>query len=164
MRPELFFLSVIAMAVVIILWSLNLRHRRQELLHQERLRALEKGAELPLAPEAPASPGTPRIYLLRGLIWLFTGIGLAISLFVLGAIVKPEKREHLESRIWRMERLRRQGVPEEQVKQLLTEKPPDPRKGAEAIAVLGLIPMGVGAAYLIFYSSEEKRLRAAHEP
>ncbi len=162
MRPEFVFLLVIAMAVIIILWSLNLRHRRQEMLHQERLRALEKGGELPLTPE-PSGPGTPRIYLLRGLLWLFTGIGLAVSLFVLGAIAQRGPSESLEGRIWRMQRLRQQGVPEEQLKALLAEKPPEPRKGAEGIAVLGLIPMGVGAAYLIFYSSEEKRLRASPE-
>ena len=73
----LFFFFMLSL-LVIVLAALFLRHRKQVLMHEERLAALEKGAQIPLGPE-PA-PWSPRLYLLRGLIWSFSGVGLIIAL------------------------------------------------------------------------------------
>jgi len=57
------------------------------LYHQERMAALEKGVDLPPLPEAllteDAKVYNPRRLLLRGLVWLFVGLGVVISVFSL---------------------------------------------------------------------------------
>ena len=150
----------------VILVLLYIRYKNLELRHQERMTALEKGAALPLAPE-PVPP-SPRIYLLRGLIWLFAGISLTVFLFFVTSVIKTGERDRwasLEMKYWRIQQLRRQGFPEEQLKELLAGQPPAPREqNPRPLALVGLIPIGVGLAYLIFYSSEEKRLRALPPP
>jgi hypothetical protein len=54
-------------------------------VHQERVAAIEKGLDLPPYPEGlfqnhEVQPH-PRRYLRRGLIWLFVGISLGISIY-----------------------------------------------------------------------------------
>lgn len=174
MDPRVLLLFVVAGLIIALLY---LRYKNVELRHKERMTALEKGAQLPVLAE-PAPPGPTRVYLLRGLIWLFSGIGLTIFLLAVASVAKTQERnrwDELESKHWRIARLRAQGVPEEELKQLMNEmakeNPPQPQpKDARVLAVAGLIPIGVGLAYLVFYSSEEKRLRglppapAAREP
>src|SRR5580658_7261803 len=158
MGPELFLTITVLSAAGIIIWALNIRYRRQELRHKERMAALEKGAELPAEPaERPPTPWSPRVYLLRGLIWLFTGLGL--STFLLGLSLSIGGRpETIEDRLWRAQRLRGSGAPEEEIKQYLNEsKGSVHRDMPEGIALIGLIPMGVGLAYLIYYRGEQNR-------
>jgi hypothetical protein len=158
MSPEAFFTIMVLSAAGIIIWALNIRYRRQELRHKERMAALEKGAEIPVEPaERPPVPWSPRVYLLRGLIWLFTGLGL--STFLLGLSLSIVSRpETLEDRLWRAQRLRSNGAPEDEIKQYLAES-----RGAvhrdmpEGFALIGLIPIGVGLAYLIYYRGEQGR-------
>lgn len=85
------------------------RQRRTliELHHKERLAAIEKGIEMPPPPAGllDVKESSPHRMLLRGLVWLFVGIGLLFALpFV-----------------------------------------------DEDVKYIGLIPGGVGLAYLIFY-------------
>lgn len=158
MAPEMFFTVLVLTAAGIIIWSLNIRYRRQELRHKERMSALEKGAQLPAEPaETPPAPWSPRVYLLRGLIWLFSGIGL--STFLLGLSLSIGSRpETLEDRLWVAQRLRSNGAPEEEVKQYLSESKGSMRREIpEGVALIGLIPMGVGIAYLIYYRGEQNR-------
>ncbi len=163
LRPILVLFVVAALAAVL----LYLRYKNVELRHKERMTALEKGAQLPVFAEpAPAAP--TRVYLLRGLIWLFSGIGLTVFLFAVASLVRDPQRDkwnELETKHWRIARLRQQGVPEEELKQLLDEmgreRPAEPRPKPWPLALGGLIPIGVGAAYLVFYSNEERRLRAS---
>src|SRR5690242_16951822 len=83
MGPEIVIILMVLSAAAIIIWSLVLRYKRHEMRHKERMTALEKGADLPAEPpEKPPMPWSPRVYLLRGLVWLFTGAGL--SAFLLG--------------------------------------------------------------------------------
>ena len=90
----------------------NYRKRRDiyTLHHRERMAAIEKGVEVPPLPEAffseDATPYSPRRNLLKGLIWLFIGLGLLLALH---------------------------------------------RADESDTAWFGLIPMGIGAAYLIYY-------------
>jgi hypothetical protein len=158
MAPEMVFTIMVLSGAGIIIWSLNVRYRRQELRHKERMAAIEKGAELPAEPaERPPAPWSPRVYLLRGLIWLFTGLGL--STFLLGLSLSIGSRpETLEDRLWRAQNLRSHGAPEDEIKQYLSESKSGVRREMpEGIALIGLIPMGVGLAYLIYYRGEQSR-------
>jgi hypothetical protein len=85
------------------------------LYHQERMAAIEKGIELPPAPEGlldeAEKPAHPRRLLLTGLVWLFIGVGLVVALHF-----------HLGRYAW-----------------------------------YGLIPAGIGLAYLIYYAVAGKK-------
>lgn len=158
MAPEMFFTILVLTAAGIIVWSLNIRYRRQELRHKERMAALEKGAELPAEPaEGPPVPWSPRVYLLRGLVWLFTGIGLGI--FLLGLSISIGSRpQTFEDRLWGAQNLRHNGATEEEIKEYLSESKGSMRRQMpEGLALIGLIPMGVGIAYLIYYRGELNR-------
>ncbi|HEV2687198.1 MAG TPA: DUF6249 domain-containing protein [Bryobacteraceae bacterium] len=150
--PELVVL-LIFFAVALIVPALFFRYRKQILAHQERMAALEKGAPLPELPAEPA-PWSPRVYLLRGLIWLFGGIGLAA--FLLALSVTSQEQWQLSDKLFEAQRLRQAGGTEEQVKQLIDSH--EVRKHVpEGLSLIGLVPIGVGLAYLIFYAGEKKR-------
>ncbi len=72
-------------AIVAILTTYRRRKHLFELLHQERLAAIEKGVDVPPLPEAfladDARPYNPRRNLLKGLIWLFIGLGALAGLY-----------------------------------------------------------------------------------
>ena len=157
MSTEAVMTIMVLSAAAIIIWSLVLRYKRQQLRHQERMAALEKGAELPIerAERAPA-PWSPRIYLLRGLIWLFTGIGLTVFLFGISVSVGAHQ-ETIEDRLFRAQNLRHNGATEDEVKQLINSKEPVRKDFPEGFALIGLIPIGVGLAYIIYYRGEDKR-------
>jgi hypothetical protein len=107
-------LTALLVVLIIVVTSLYFRQRSRDLRHRERMAALEKGMELPPEP----LPGR-NTYLLRGLVWLFTGV--AIGIFFL-AMSTADKDPELP-----------------------------------AAATLGLIPAGVGIAYLVVYRVEGKR-------
>lgn len=85
------FIPIIAIifGVGIGMLALYLGYRKRKelfvLYHQERMAALEKGVDLPPLPDAlfseEARPSDPRRHLLKGLVWLFTGIGLGVALW-----------------------------------------------------------------------------------
>jgi len=155
--PEFVITMMVLSAAAIIIWSLVLRYKRQQLRHQERMAAIEKGAELPAEPaeKAPA-PWSPRAYLLRGLVWLFTGIGLSVFLFGISLSVGG-RQTTLEDRLFQAQNLRHQGATEDEVKQLLNSKEPVRKDFPQGMALIGLIPIGVGLAYIIYYRGEGKR-------
>lgn len=160
MGPEVVIILMVLSAAAIIIWSLMLRYKRHEMRHKERMTAIEKGAELPAdPPEKPPVPWSPRVYLLRGLIWLFTGMGL--SAFLLGlSLTIVSHPQNFEDRLWRAQNLRRNGATEEEVKQFLNQSQNQnaPRNEFPAgVSMIGLIPMGVGLAYLIYYRGESHR-------
>lgn len=72
-------------AVVAIWTSYQRRKHLFELFHQERMAAIDKGVEVPPLPDAflseDARPYSPRRNLLKGLIWLFVGLGALAGLF-----------------------------------------------------------------------------------
>lgn len=63
-------------------------------IHRERVAAIEKGLDLPPWPEGLFSSREvqphPRRYLRRGLVWLFLGIALGVSLYY-GGGTKSER-------------------------------------------------------------------------
>jgi hypothetical protein len=115
---------VLTLGTVMLAIYLGYRKKREmfALYHQERMAAIEKGIDVPPIPDAffmsPANQGTGRD-LLKGLVWLFLGVGLTIALYQEG-----EKKE----------------------------------------AFFGLIPAGIGLAYLIYYAVEGRRHRKPSDP
>lgn len=96
MRPDLLamFIPIVAivMGIGIAMLAIVLQYRKRKetfaLYHQERMAALEKGVELPPLPDfllsddgRPPRPYHPRRHLLKGLVWLFIGVGLGLALW-----------------------------------------------------------------------------------
>lgn len=107
------------LSIPIIFAVLNYRKRRRlmELHHAERMAAIERGMDVPPLPLAlidGRSGRRRRTSLLPGLVWLFVGLALLISM---------------------------QTISEEE-------------------AIFGLIPTGVGLAYLIYYFAEGRKIEA----
>jgi hypothetical protein len=108
--------ELVPIVALIVAWgisfvALHFKNRGRELRHKERIAALEKGIDLPPEPVVGRNA-----YLLRGLIWLFIGIG--ISTFFLSLWISEHDRDEA------------------------------------AMMSVGLIPIGVGIAYLIVYRVE----------
>jgi hypothetical protein len=131
--------------------TLSVRYRRRVLQNQERMAALEKGVPLPELIEEQMAPWSGRIYLLRGMMWLFSGI--AIVVFLSAIVAYSHETPRMESRLYRMQELRSLGATEEQIQE--AEKEPF-HAVPEGIAFLGLVPIGIGLAYLISYAVERK--------
>jgi Domain of unknown function (DUF6249) len=81
---------VMGLGVAMLAIYLSYRKRKEifTLYHQERMAAIEKGVELPPLPDAlltedgrPLRPYNPRRHLLKGLAWVFVGIGLGLGLW-----------------------------------------------------------------------------------
>src|ERR1039458_2969323 len=66
------YLCFILAALVGVVVVLYLRHGSLQMLHHERMAALEKGVPVPVA--RTLAPWSPRVYLLRGLIWSASGL------------------------------------------------------------------------------------------
>ena len=109
--PHVVILMV--MGAVIVYFVLDYRRRRAivEAYHKERLAAIERGMDIPPLPAAlfeRTRNRRPR-HLLYGMIWLFVGIALVVSL---GAVA------------------------------------------GEQVMYFGLIPAGIGLAFLLYYFIE----------
>jgi hypothetical protein len=155
MHPEA-AVAIMLIFIVAFLGFLSLifflRHREALLRHQERVLALEKGMPVPLAETRPSK--LPRIYLLRGLQWLF--VGFSISLMLLATAATSRRPMSMSSRIASAQFLRMRGASEEQLNQYL-KSPSDEMEGmAYSVASIGLVPMSVGLAYLVFYRKESE--------
>src|SRR3954465_11493692 len=64
------------------------RRRRLEVLHQERMAAMDKGIplpELPLDTATVGKPPDPRAYLIHGIVWTTLAVGAMITLGLVGA-------------------------------------------------------------------------------
>lgn len=158
--PEMVLAMALIFALVIVMGGLLVRHRQQELRHKERLLAMEKGIALPAEPAGrPPAPWTPRVYLLRGLMWLFTGIALALMFLCFS--IASHRPPSWETRNSTAQQLRREGASESDVQQYMREAAGENQGLPLGLAALGLVPAGVGLAYLIFYRTEGRRQDAA---
>jgi hypothetical protein len=115
---------VLSIPIIYIVMQSRRKQKAMELVHAQRMAAIERGMELP-----PASldfgldqsrKGKPRTALLPGLMWFF--VGLAIS----GATLFTHE-----------------------------DSPP---------MFVGLIPIGIGLAYLIYYFVEERKTQPPSTP
>ena len=119
--------ELIGLVAVILVFSIPIiymiaRSRRlqraMELLHTERMAAIERGMDLPpssleILGDRIADSKRPRTALLPRLVWLFVGLAITFS---------------------------RLSV-----------------DGHDAPLMIGLIPVGIGLAYLIYYFVEERK-------
>jgi len=152
------FFIVVAAVAGLLAWYLSLRHRKALMEHEERMAALEKGAGIPAAPES--TPGSVRTYLLRGMIWAFAGV--ALSVLLLGVSLSDRRPEPAESRMVRAQQLSvRVGIPLEQAVRVIEQDHSAGYRGgmSPAAALIGLVPVAVGLAYLLFYATDERRKR-----
>jgi hypothetical protein len=153
---------VVGGLLLLILFFLGFRHKRLEMAHRERLAALEKGVPIPSVPETPMS----RVYLLRGMIWLFTGLGLTIFLFGLSRTPGESRRPEfvLSERLQMEKYLKERGATEDQIKEVMAQRQSESQRREQrgvipgAIALIGLAPIGVGLAYILFFAIESGRL------
>lgn len=154
----LFFFFLLSMLLVVMA-ALVARHQKQQMLHQERMAALEKGTAIPLGRD-PA-PWSPRVYLLRGLIWTFTGAALVIAL--LGIAWASQRPMSAETAAYQARSLSQNlEIPLEQARKLVEKDQAAQTHGMPApVALLGLIPLAVGLAYLVFYYTDDSRKLAA---
>jgi hypothetical protein len=115
---------VLSIPVVYIVTRSRRLQKAMELVHAQRMAAIERGMELPPASLdfglTQASRCKPRTALLPGLMWFFVGL----------AIVGAALTTH-------------------------DDGPP---------VFIGLIPVGVGLAYLIYYFVEEQKPRQPISP
>jgi hypothetical protein len=154
---------VLFCALAVTLASLYLRHRNQQMFHQERMAALEKGATIPVAP-GPAS-WTSRVYLLRGLIWTMTGLALVVCLYGISLAIETEHHTSAETKAYQAQNIARNlDVPIDQARQIVEKDAAQRNSGSPmAVSMLGLIPLAVGLAYLVFYFTEPSRKRGANQ-
>jgi uncharacterized membrane protein len=147
--------SIVVSIAILIFAFLYLRYRQRELQHRERLAALEKGTPLPDLFE-PQPPRSGRIYLLRGMMWLFSGIAIVAFLSAIAAYTRQPPS--MERRLDRTQELKRLGATDEQIREAEAEPSRDAMPGG--VALLGLVPFGIGLAYLIYYRIEGKNAGA----
>jgi hypothetical protein len=157
MRPEVMLFCFMTVGLAITLTVLFSRNRQQQLLHQERMAALEKGVAVPLIQ--PQRPWSPRVYLLRGLIWSFSGA--AVILCLLGLAAASHRTRTPTEIAWDAKQLSEAADISREEARKLVQKDADthPRDMPPSVSLLGLIPLGVGLAYLVFYYTDESHKR-----
>jgi hypothetical protein len=152
MNPQPNLIAFVIGGTIIIAMFFAVRYNARELQHKETLAALEKGVSL---PPRQTEPWTPRVYLLRGMIWLFVGL---TSFVALSAIAITSRRQMpLETRLREVNTARLNGATPAEV-EILLQSPREEVGMPIGVAFLGLIPVGVGLAYLIFYKVESRKL------
>ena len=81
--------AALAAALVAYLYFQHVeRRRRLEIVHQERLAAMDKGIplpELPLEPSKVQRGPDPRATLMHGIVWTTLGIGSMVALALFGS-------------------------------------------------------------------------------
>lgn len=152
--PELIvFLALIGL--VIVVFFLFARNYKLQLMHRERMVALEKGVALP--PFPVERPWSPRVYLLRGLIWSLVGAALVICLLGLATTSRrPATPSDIAFEAKRLSDYA--GIPREEATRIV-ERSQRTEQVPPTVALLGLLPLAVGLAYLVFYYTGER-----HEP
>ena len=149
MGPEFVMIFFAATGLVIVGMVLFSRNRKQQLMHEERMAAFEKGVAVP--PVQEARPWSPRVYLLRGLIWSFVGAASIVCL--LGVAASSRRPLSASDQAFEAKRLSDvAGISYQEAIRLVEKDGGLHHDGpTEAIALLGLIPLAVGMAYLVFY-------------
>ena len=154
MNPNGPFEIVLFSALAITMVALFIRHRNQQMLHQERMAAIEKGVAVPVGRTLPL--WSPRAYLLRGLIWSMSGAALSVFLFFLAASTHPPSLESVLSDASVKVFSEEAKIPLDDARMILARRDRD-RGIPSAVALLGLIPLCIGFAYLAFYYTDDSR-------
>ena len=147
--------ALATLSVAFLTAMILVRYQKLKLLHQERLAVIDKGGALPaFIEERPKAPWSPRVYLLRGMMWTF--VGVAMVLVLVSVSISTAHPTPLYWRLSEAQGLRSQGATEDQVKQFLAEAGQRNDGLPIGAASLGLIPISVGLAYLVFYKKETR--------
>jgi hypothetical protein len=154
-------IAMMAIGPVIVLGSMYMRYRTRQLQHMERIAAIEKGVTPPPVEEIETglTGRAPREHLLRGMMWLFSGIALTAALLTISS--GQGRPLTAEEKVQRATDARHRGASDHEIEMLLND--PNARTGLGGemplgVAFLGLIPVGVGIAYLIYFRMEKKNL------
>ena len=144
----------------LVAWGLMLRFRRREIQHREWMAALEKGVPLPDLSRLENGMNGSRAYLLRGMIWL--ACGLTLTVFLVGVWMTSGTRPSVDEQIRQAREL---GYTQEEIREmandwrrvaLLSASTPGFPLG---LTFVGIVPAGIGIAYLVFYGVESRRGR-----
>jgi hypothetical protein len=140
----------------LVAYFMTLRFRRRELQHKEWMAAIEKGVPLSELNGLETSMGGSRAYLLKGLVWFACGLALMLFLSVWTSTGQPPS---LDTTVREAQQLRELGYTDQQIRGLTA-----PAQRARPIfpiglSLIGLVPAGIGAAYLVFYRLEQRRAR-----
>jgi len=148
-REAAIFITILIAVLALILVVLYLRYRNLQMYHRERMAALEKGTAVPVGHTL--APWSARVYLLRGLLWSFAGAALIACL--LGIAGSTHRPESIQATMWRAKSLSDTlNISAEEARKMAeTERDTRPSGMPFSVALLGLIPLGVGLAYLVFY-------------
>jgi hypothetical protein len=82
-------LALAATAIAYMYFKHRGRQDRLEVIHQERMAAMDKGIplpELPIDPPSVPKAPDPRATLIHGLVWTTLGVGAMAALLVVGRI------------------------------------------------------------------------------
>ena len=151
-----FFFTVIVAVTGLVAYFLRLRFRRRELQHKEWMAAIEKGVPLPELNGLETSMGASKAYLLKGLVWLACGVALMLFLSVWTSTGQPPS---IETQVREGQRLRELGYTDQQIRAMVAPNPRARPIFPIGLSLIGLVPAGIGAAYLVFYRLEHKRPR-----
>ena len=80
-------MALAAVWIAYLFFKSRERQRRLEVLHKERMAAMDKGIPLPELPlEQLKAPPDPRMPLLHGIVWLSFGVGGVAALAAIGPV------------------------------------------------------------------------------
>ena len=85
----LIVLALAAVGIAYMYFKHRERQRRLEVVHQERLVAMDKGIPLPelgLDPPRVPKPADPRAPLIHGVVWSALGAGAMLALHLMGPV------------------------------------------------------------------------------
>jgi hypothetical protein len=159
MRDDTFFALTVGFAIVaitgLVAYFMTLRFRRRELQHKEWMAAIEKGVPLPALDALETSMGGSRAYLLKGLVWLACGVTLMLFLSVWTSTGQPPS---VETKVREAQQLRELGYTDQQILGLTAAQNARPIFPI-GLSLIGLVPAGIGVAYLVFHRLESRRSR-----
>jgi hypothetical protein len=156
MRDDILFALTVGFVIVavtgLVAYFMTLRFRRRELQHKEWMAAIEKGVPLPALDALETSMGGSRTYLLKGMVWLACGVTLMLFLSVWTSTGQPPS---VETKVREAQQLRELGYTDQQILGLTSQnaRPIFPI----GLSMIGLVPAGIGIAYLAFYRIEKQR-------
>jgi hypothetical protein len=131
---------IVVALIAFAAFNLWLRQQRRQMIHRERLAALEKGIELPAIPSdaRPVAWNVQAILLLAGLCWVAVGLATFVVLSELISNAPP--------------------LPSADSTVSFDRVPPSSfiPKGLQS---LGVLPLGIGIAHLIVYLSMRRNDR-----
>ena len=157
MRDDIFFALTVGLVIVavtgLVAYFMTLRFRRRELQHKEWMAAIEKGVPMPALDALEMSMGGSRAYLLKGMVWLACGVTLMLFLSVWTSTGQPPS---VETKVREAQQLRELGYTDQQILGLTAAQNARPIFPI-GLSMIGLVPAGIGIAYLAFYRIEKQR-------